>query len=196
MAWERQMVSARQTGSAAQAGNLIRLAPFETRPELSGFSCSVRVRCVPPGLLLQYAVKGPLRQLIIPAAARMPGHTAGLWRTTCLECFVRGGNGDRYTEWNFSPSGNWWACAFDGYRKAAGQQPGGLRPVRLRARLDETCMVMQAALVLAPGRVHIDPAVILKHADGRFSHWAGAHPCGRPDFHRPSGMGFSVQVHG
>jgi hypothetical protein len=190
------MVSAGHDGGTAQSSTLIRLVPFETRQELSAFSCTVRLRCAAPRLLLHYAVKGPLRQLIIPAAAEMPGHTAGLWRTTCLECFVRESNSALYTEWNFSPSGNWWACEFDRYREAARRQPGGLRPAQIQVRKNEGCFVVQAALVPAPGRLYIDPAVILAHADGRFSHWAAAHPCDHPDFHRPSGRGVAIQAQG
>lgn len=39
----------------------------------------------------------------------------GLWRSTCLELFI-GGSLTNYSEWNFSPNGNWAAYSFSDYR--------------------------------------------------------------------------------
>jgi len=61
-----------------------------------------------------------------PDALRLPeeaqfDRTDGLWRTTCLELFVKSVDDPAYFEFNFSPSGQWAAYQFDAYR--AGMRP-------------------------------------------------------------------------
>jgi len=172
---------------------LIRLKPFEALPEIKAFSCSVRVRYAGPVLMLRYTIRGPLRQIVIPAATDRPENTAGLWRTTCLECFLRPENSCAYTEWNFSPSGNWWVCVFEDYRTAAPLQVDSPRPV-LRLQRSREFLFVHITLPLTSGaRVSVDPALILEHTGGLRSHWAITHPFEHPDFHRSSGMGIAVQ---
>lgn len=114
---------------SAQRDSTILLKPFEPWAAQAGFFCSVRVRQNNHTLLLCYSVHGPLKQLLLPIAADCGGFKPELWRTTCMECFLRRQSGHAYIEWNFSPAGNWWVCAFDSYRVAALQQPEDLQPV-------------------------------------------------------------------
>jgi len=163
----------------------IQLEPFEPWAALQGFACSVRMRRRGRLLLLYYSVSGPLEQLAIPAAADAVGFTPELWRSTCMECFVRSEESSAYTEWNVSPSGNWWTCNFISCRSPAPRQPDSVRPRRIRARQSGATLEVQSALPLmydAPAA--IAPAVILEHTSGARSHWAQAHPFDRPDFHR------------
>src|SRR6266699_5092857 len=66
-------------------------------------------------LLLSYVVTGQVSDIRMPAAAAA---TRGeeLWRHTCFEAFVRASSGAEYYEFNFSPSTQWAAYRFSGYR--------------------------------------------------------------------------------
>ncbi len=62
-----------------------------------------------------FKVDGSSRELKLPAPAA-PERTAGLWHHTCFEVFLRDPQDGRYLEFNFSPSGQWAAYQFEGYR--------------------------------------------------------------------------------
>ena len=169
----------------AQRNATLLLKPFEAWAAQGGFSCSVRLRQKGCRLLLCFRVHGPLEQLIIPPASDGADFRPELWRTTCMECFLRPERGQPYTEWNFSPSRHWWVCAFDSYRLPARRQPDGLRPLRMHARTAAEHLDLVAFIPLNDDVTQrIDPAVLLEHADGRRSHWARTHQGDRPDFHR------------
>jgi hypothetical protein len=135
-------------------------------------------------LLLDYNISGPLQELIIPEPAPMPCCTADLWQHTCCELFVRRAVSRGYTEWNFSPSGNWWACVFAGYRKPSPRQPQNLQPVHSFTTRQPDLLALTAIIVCADtAQIRLGPAVILEHTGGTRSHWAMAHPGSTPDFH-------------
>jgi hypothetical protein len=170
----------------AQHDAALALKPFEPWAAQAGFSCSVRLQHKRRILLLSYSVHGPLEQLIIPPPSEKNGFKPDLWRTTCLECFLRPEYGSAYVEWNFSPAGAWWVCAFKSYRVPAPQQPDDVRPQHIQTRTTTGHLELQTAIPLINGGPqHVEPAVILEHADGQRSHWACTHPDEKPDFHRP-----------
>ena len=78
-------------------------------------------RCV-----LDFIVGGPPEALALPDAAE-PVRADELWRTTCFELFLRRPGSEGYLEFNFSPSGQWAAYAFDGYR--AGRRNLEIAPI-------------------------------------------------------------------
>jgi len=158
--------------------------PFEASAALRLFSCTAGIRLQESLLVLTYTVSGPLQDLSIPAAALSPGFTPGLWQDTCCECFLRRDALKHYTEWNFSPCGGWWACAFDDYRAPALRQPENMQPRQLDIQPGENLLMITAALACpaVPG-LRIGPALILRHAGGSRSHWAMKHPDEAPDFH-------------
>ena len=177
----------------AQHGAAIALKPFEPWAARHGFSCSVRLRHKGRMLLLCYSVHGPLEQLIIPPASDYSDYTPELWRSTCMECFLRPEHDRAYVEWNFSPAGTWWVCAFESYRIAAPQQPEDLPRVQIRTHQTTGRLDLQTAIPLINGGTQqIEPAVILEHADGQRSHWARAHPDEKPDFHRALTAGAKI----
>jgi hypothetical protein len=160
------------------------LAPFEASAAALPFSCSAGLRLQGSLLMLEYTVSGPLQDIIIPAAAASPGFTPELWQRTCCECFLRQDAVKNYAEWNFSPCGCWWACAFIDYRTPARRQPHNFQPRQLGMQCTDTVLTLTAAIDCrpAPG-LRIGPALILQHAGGSRSHWAMKHPVGMPDFH-------------
>ena len=66
-------------------------------------------------LMLCYFVTGKIGGLRLPPIAP-PGRAEELWRHTCFEAFVRSPREQSY-EFNFSPSSQWAAYWFDGYRE-------------------------------------------------------------------------------
>jgi hypothetical protein len=54
---------------------------------------------------------------------KLPARADGLWKTTCFEAFIHDAAGDQYSEFNFSPSGEWAAYRFERYRKGMSDLP-------------------------------------------------------------------------
>ena len=76
--------------------------------------------------VFDFIVGQPPEALLLPAAAA-PSRADDLWRSTCFELFLRRPGAEGYFEFNFSPSGQWAAYAFDGYR--AGQRNLEIAPI-------------------------------------------------------------------
>jgi hypothetical protein len=124
------------------------------------------------------------RAPVIPPVAT--GRADGLWRTTCFELFTRNADGPGYREFNFSPSGQWAAYGFGGYRdgmaeltlarepSVTSESAGGLLIV--------TARLPASALLDGP----ISLSAVIEDAAGGNSYWALAHPPGAPDFHAPA----------
>ena len=90
---------------------LIRHASFAPK-HITGVS--VRWSQLPDGrVMLRYKVEG-CTTLVVPPA-REAARADELWKTTCCELFLYDGSGT-YREYNFSPSGEWAAWRFSGYR--------------------------------------------------------------------------------
>ena len=128
---------------------------------------------------------------------RLPAGQGGvradeLWRHTCFEAFLAADGAAGYCEFNFSPSGDWAAYLFDGYR--AGMRPAQLAaPPRVAVRRSGAGLAVSAHLALdglfargAPLRVAL--AAVLEDERGALSYWALAHRFGKPDFHHAAGF--------
>jgi hypothetical protein len=149
-------------------------------------------RSAPSGLEVRFLLAGDTRSLVLPLPS---GQTRadGLWRHTCFELFLRPEGGDAYSEFNFSPSLQWAAYAFDSYR--SGMRPIDLAPPRIEIRQDKTSLILQAVLALdrlaVVGRErgwNVALSAVIEETNGQFSHWALAHRAGKPDFHLPGGF--------
>ena len=139
-------------------------------------------------LLLSYRATGAIGDLRIPsivAAARADE----LWRHTCFEAFVRpNASGEVYYEFNFAPSTQWAAYAFDGYRSGM-RVAADVGEPQIVVNAGREIMTLQASLDLdglrLPGRApwRLGLSAVIEEANGRKSYWALAHPPGKPDFH-------------
>ena len=100
--------------------------------------------------------------------------------------------GDGYYELNLSPSGQWAAYRFDGYRAgmaaaeavttvaiAAARTPGRFELVG--------AMELSGLADLAAGPWRLALAAVIEDAGG-LSYWALAHPPGEADFHHAAGF--------
>ena len=127
---------------------------------------------------VRYLVEG-VAKLLLPDLAEAI-RAEDLWQTTCFEAFV-GGEGATYREYNFAPSGQWAAYAFDGPREG---RRNGDDAVEVWLEGGKDWIAVEAALSgnFAPTSAINLTAVIEEDGD-RKSYWALAHPDGPPDFH-------------
>ena len=142
----------------------------------------------PGHLVLRYTVTGKIGDLRLPKPAAST-RTDELWRHTCFEAFLRLPSSDGYYEFNFSPSTQWAAYAFSGYRsgmRAADEIGGPFIEVQSGADF----YILQASLDLerllhAPKDTawHLGLSAVIEDAGGAISYWALKHPPGRADFH-------------
>lgn len=190
------------------------LAPHPATPCEAVRSVAVQVERRPDGALeLIYTIEADSHGIRLPDPGP-PRRTDGLWRHTCCEAFIASESGgstlDRaegsraedsrpedspagpYLELNFSPSGEWAAYAFDGYRR-------GMRPLEPMAaplitverdvsggRLSLRATVPAGALTGTRARLAL--AAVIEDSEGELAYWALRHPPGRPDFHHPGGF--------
>ena len=137
---------------------------------------------------ITYSIGGDLARLKVPPPGRQ--RTAhGLWQHTCCECFVALPGDPGYHEFNFSPSGEWAAYAFSGYRKGAAIDDETLNPQIAVRRVDDA-LELDASLPLGRfpalrtrGRLVLALSAVIEDGDGTLSYWALKHPAGKPDFH-------------
>jgi len=129
-------------------------------------------------LALHYVVKGAIGALRLPAVAA-PERTDGLWQHSCFEAFLRGAEG--YHEHNFSPSTQWAAYRFDGYR--AGMRDAEIPAPAIEITLAVDLFALRVAIDLPAGATRLGLAAVIEETSGRKSYWALAHPSGPPDFH-------------
>jgi hypothetical protein len=155
--------------------------PFVDRVE-------VELRRTGPSLSLDYRISGDIKSLRFPPT--VPAAQAdNLWQTTCFEAFIRNRDGPGYFEFNLSPSVEWAAYGFDGYRQGLRRLTDVPDPniVALEhRRLHELWANLELAGV--PGLAaretwRIGLSAVIEDKDGAKSYWALAHPPGAPDFH-------------
>ena len=137
---------------------------------------------------LLFVLRAPMERIVVPEPSE-PRRADGLWRHTCFECFV-GGGGDRYSEFNFAPSGEWAAYAFSGYRNAEPQPPAfdpHIAVKRAAAMLELQAVVPAAALPERAGPLSwkIGLSAVVEQTSGDVAYWALRHAPGKPDFHHP-----------
>jgi hypothetical protein len=150
---------------------------------VTGVSCLVAWRG-PGQWRLEFEVMDPAAALQLPEQ-RMPRRVDELWKTTCFELFLRRAGEAGYVEFNLSPSGEWAAYRFDGYRQGMAdldiaaayiENPVRIDGVwRMRASLDSAVFEADLASLSA----------VIEEAGGTKSYWALAHASDKPDFHHP-----------
>ena len=139
-------------------------------------------------LLLSYNVTGPMKDIRIPpiaAAAR----TDNLWQHTCFEAFIGASSDGAYYEFNFSPSTQWAAYRFNGYRNGMSVATE-IDAVPIETCADAERYTLQALLDLAllsalprKSALRLGLSAVTEDIRGNKSYWALAHPPGKPDFH-------------
>ena len=135
-------------------------------------------------LMLTFSLMGNISSLSIPES-RSSRRADRLWQHTCFEAFVMEGEGPEYREFNFSPSGEWAAYAFRGYRDG-GELEIDLAPgIVVRKTMDRLELDAEICRDLLPqgGSLRLGLSAVVEDVEGVLSYWALRHPPGKPDFH-------------
>lgn len=90
---------------------------------VQGVSCSLSLQDAGQWTI-SFSVDCDEGDLALPQA-QPPARRDGLWQATCFELFMKNDADGSYCEFNFAPSGQWAAYAFDGYR-------AGMRDLEIR----------------------------------------------------------------
>lgn len=141
----------------------------------------------PARLTLSYTLSGSIGDLRLPERAEA-ARRDGLWQRTCFELFLRSGDGEAYAEFNLSPSTEWAAYGFDGYREGM-RDLTEVRDPGIEFVHDRTSVTLRAELDLAGTGFsddevwHAGLSVVVVDSGGTRSFWALNHPPGAPDFH-------------
>jgi hypothetical protein len=160
------------------------LVPHPDMPARRVAAVNADLTMAGPGeLRLQYSLASA-EQLVVPDA-RAPERADGLWKTTCFELFLRPADSKAYFEFNFSPSLQWAAYAFGGYRSGMRALPARDPDIWLSRSGDWFFLTVEALLELPPAPLKIGLSAVIEEAGGILSYWALNHPPGPPDFHHP-----------
>lgn len=140
-------------------------------------------------LRLRYRATGRMEDVLVPAPAFCE-RVDELWRHTCFEAFVAGVDGS-YCEFNFAPSTQWAAYAFDGYR--ARMRDFEMSALAIEATGGEGWFELEA--VVTPGEAglwRMALSAVIEETNGTKSYWALKHTAGKPDFHHTDA--FSLEL--
>lgn len=115
-----------------------------------------------------------------------PTRAADLWKTTCCELFVAQVGSTGYVEFNLSPSTQWAAYQFDGYRERMRVLDLAFDPeIEITPGLPGYFWLACALdMSVADGEgTKVNFAAVIEETCGTKSYWALAHGAGPPDFH-------------
>ncbi len=143
----------------------------------------------------RYEVLGEVDRLLVPAAAN-GARVDGLWHHTCFELVVARAGEPGYVEFNFAPSGEWAAYAFEDYRRALTPPAAATPTIRTElgaGRLALTALVGPGAWP-EPGRggLEIGLTAVLESHDGALGYFALSHADARPEFHDRRGFALAL----
>lgn len=167
----------------------IRLTPHPANIAAPVTSLSAEVGRDGDGLRLTYEVRGTVSTLRVPAPSA-PLRTDGLWRATCFELFLKPGAGEAYYEFNFSPSSEWAAYRFVGYRR--GMADAAILTPKIATAISGPTLKLTATIDIAALSVtpsaRLGLAAVLDQKSGAKTYWSLAHGGDKPDFHRADGF--------
>jgi len=143
-------------------------------------SINVQIGRSGKGYRFWYFLVGEIDQLVVPARATKSERRDDLWMTTCFEAFAKGGD-ERYSEFNFSPSGHWAAYDFESYRGRRHEAPSVVS--LYSERLDNLLCVEARLNADFSLSTRLGLSAVVEESDGTKSYWSLAHPDGPPDFH-------------
>ena len=144
-------------------------------------------------ITLRYCMVGALDALEI-ASPVTADRIDGLWKSTCFELFIGDFEDAHYLEYNFSPSGQWAAYRFSGYRAGMSELETHVPPISVEQFADELTLIATITLPDAwrERDLRAGLSAVIATKSGNISYWAAAHPVGKPDFHHKDC--FAVQL--
>ncbi len=144
--------------------------------------------------MLRYRLQARPADLRLPPLAEAAA-ADNLWQTTCLEAFIASPAGDDYREFNFSPSRQWAAWRFTGYRQRdADFSPAGAPLIEVHRQPDPIVVEARLAADLLPTArtLLIGLTAVIEAVDGSKSYWALRHDADQPDFHLRSSFALTL----
>jgi len=135
-------------------------------------------------LRFHYVVEGDIDRLLLPAPTP-PFRARNLWKATCFEAFLKPRGREAYREFNFSPSGQWAAYDFTGYREGMVEAWLPAAPDIVLSRSDGRMeLVVSLSLDLPDEPYRLGLAAVIQEHEFSTSYWAANHvAAGPPDFH-------------
>ena len=150
-------------------------------------------------IAITYLIKGQISRVLLPVKST-PSRVDRLWQHTCFEAFLAVKSTPAYREFNFAPSGQWAAYAFQRYRDG-GPLPEASDP-QITARSYENRFELDAILrreslpaMPVNARLLLSLSAVIEEKNGFLSYWALNHPPGPPDFHHASGFVLEIDPH-
>lgn len=135
-------------------------------------------------VMLRFRVDGS-EDLVVPQP-NGNGRCDDLWKSTCCELFLALPDG-RYREFNFSPTGQWAAYEFKGYRTRRSDFEPVIRPI---ISCDVGRRVFTLTVFLDKGEFkgveRVSLCAVVEERRRRMSYWAARHLDLQPDFHNPA----------
>ncbi|MFD1611830.1 GIY-YIG nuclease family protein [Sphingomonas tabacisoli] len=175
----------RASTSSAQTEKVVRMShflhPHPVQIPSEPFSLEATARFSADRIRARFRLTGPVKLLQLPPRAE-PTRRDNLWQHTCFEAFlaIEGG----YLEFNLSPSTEWAAYRFSGYRE--GMAPLDVEPPGISVSRTDHTLELTADIALPPGLspTRLGLSAVIEEVSGRKSYWALNHPPGdKPDFH-------------
>lgn len=161
--------------------------PATSCPALRGIQVSLTR--TPQSMQVAYVLDGEIGRLRIPPP-RPPRIAERLWQHTCCELFVASAGLPGYREFNFSPSGEWAAYAFERYREGAA--PLDVSP-GIVVRHGAGRLELAASIPLEESeKLRIGLSAVIEEDSGTLSYWALRHVPGKPDFHHPEAFALEL----
>lgn len=178
--------------------NVVPLLPHPSSSSEAIESLDVQVSMGHGLLTLRYDLRADMSRIRV-GAETVPGRADGLWKHTCFEAFIRRGVSPGYWEFNTSPTRQWAAYAFDGYRQGMRALDLSSAPEIVTHRAPHS-LELQATFALpasvttgaAPGFALALTAVV-EEDNGRLCYWSARHPQGKPDFHHADNFVLELQ---
>jgi hypothetical protein len=172
------------------------LSAHAASPAVAVRELSVAARREGNRLNLAYRLVGNLDALSLPER-RDPARVDGLWRHTCFEAFIGRAGSPEYLEFNFSPSGQWAAYQFSGYRAGMRPHDSGVAPALVVHTAAETLELSATVEIpwltsLPGGAPRLGVTAVIEERSGGLSYWALKHPAEKPDFHHPDSQVIDV----
>jgi predicted GIY-YIG superfamily endonuclease len=163
--------------------NLLFLHPHLAQLPSASFSLEASLRLIPDHLSCRFRLTGDLSLVRVPRRAPAVRRD-NLWQHTCLEAFLETPSG--YLEFNLSPSTEWAAYAFTGFRE--GMRALDMAAPVIRTKQGRHALELTAELPLPPDLhpTRLGLSAVIEEVSGHKSYWALRHPPGEtPDFHHP-----------
>lgn len=157
--------------------------PASGRGEINQVHVSVHRNTT--GLQCRFKVQGAIDTIKIPES-QTSGRYDELWRHTCAETFFTTPDTTDYCELNFSPSSQWAAYQFTGYRQ--GMQSMQCESPSISVHRD-TGQLDLAVNIALPAKYQVSSlqlglCMVIENTLGDCSYWALRHAAPLPDFHQ------------